>query len=508
MCVWLLSSALAIMNTGGSVSPVTGQEPMRVLRSYPVFFGCMLAAASCAVNPATGEREFMLVSEGQEIQMGMQADPAIVSQYGLYPDDDLQTYVAGIGAKLAARSERPELPWTFRVVDDPVVNAFALPGGFIYITRGILAYFGSEAELAAVMGHEIGHVTARHSAQQMTQQQLAQVGLVAGAVLVPDEFSQLVLGVGGTGLQLMFLKFGRDDERQADDLGMRYMVRGDYDAREMPGVYAMLGRVSAAGGAERIPEWLSTHPNPENREQRMYQALETLPNNGTVVSRDGYLRRLDGLVYGVNPREGFFRESQFLHPDLQFRVDFPAGWNTANYKAGVVAVSPNEDAMIQLTLAEGTSAATAAGAFAAQEGLQAGSVDAATVNGLPAAATTFSAATDQGTAVRGSAMFIEYGGVVYQILGFAASERWGGHAGSVSTTQRSFNRLTDQAALAVQPLRLQIVTLDRSMTMEEFNRRYPSQVVLERVALLNGVDAGTALPQGTPVKRVVGGPLP
>jgi predicted Zn-dependent protease len=467
-----------------------------------------MAAASCAVNPATGEREFMLVSEGQEIQMGMQADPSIVSQYGLYPDDDLQAYVAGIGAKLAARSERPELPWTFRVVDDPVVNAFALPGGFIYITRGILAYFGSEAELAAVMGHEIGHVTARHSAQQMTQQQLAQVGLVAGAVLVPEEFSQLVLGVGGTGLQLMFLKFGRDDERQADDLGMRYMIRGDYDAREMPDVYAMLSRVSSSGGGERAPEWLSTHPDPENREQRMLTALDTLPSNGVVVNRDGYLRRLDGLVYGVNPREGFFRESQFLHPDLRFRIEFPAGWKTANYKAGVVAMSPNEDALLQLTLAEGTSADGAARAFAAQEGIQGGAVDAASVNGLTAALTTFSSTTDQGTGVRGSVMFIEYGGAVYQVLGFAAADRWSGHAAVAASTQRSFTELTDPRALAVQPLRLAIVTLDRSMTLEEFNRRYPSEIGPDRVALLNGVDAGTALPRGTLIKRVVGGPLP
>ena len=481
---------------------------MRFSRAVPTLLAVASVVAACAVNPATGSREFMLVSEGQEIQMGMQADPAIVSQYGLYPDEELQAYVAGIGAKLAARSERPELPWTFRVVDDPVINAFALPGGFIYITRGILAYFGSEAELAAVMGHEIGHVTARHSAQQMTQQQLAQVGLIAGAVLVPDEFSQLVLGVGGAGLQLMFLKFGRDDERQADDLGMRYMVRGDYDAREMPGVYAMLGRVSSAGGAERAPEWLSTHPNPENREQRMLTALDTLPANGVVVNRDGYLRRLDGLVYGANPREGFFRESVFMHPDLRFRLSFPAGWKTANLKAGVVAVSPNQDAMIQLTLADGSSADAAARAFAAQEGIQGSGVAAATINGLTAATTSFSAATEDGNTLRGSAAFVEYGGVVYQILGYAGGEAWAGHQGAVTATQRSFNQLTDQAALNVQPLRLSIVTLDRSMTLEEFNRRYPSQVGLDAVALLNGVEPGTALPRGTLVKRVVGGPLP
>ena len=140
----------------------------------------LMGVAACAVNPATGQRQLMLVTEGQEIGMGRQADPDIVASYGLYPDSSWQRYVRGLGERLAGLSERPELPWTFRVLDDPVVNAFALPGGFNYVTRGILVYFDSEAELVAVMGHELGHVTARHGAQQATQQQLGQIGLLAG----------------------------------------------------------------------------------------------------------------------------------------------------------------------------------------------------------------------------------------------------------------------------------------------------------------------------------------
>ena len=467
-----------------------------------------VTALSCAVNPATGEREFMLVSESQEIQMGLQADPAIVSQYGLYPDESLQQYLDQIGKKMAARSERPDLPWAFRLIDDPVINAFAVPGGFIYITRGIMAYFNSEAELASVVGHEIGHVTARHSAQQMSQQQLAQVGLIAGAVLVPDQYSGLVLGIGGAGMQLLFLKFSRDDERQADDLGMRYMVRADYDAREMPGVYGMLGRVSSAGGGQRVPEWQSTHPDPEDREQRMLAALDTLRNNGTIVNQDSYLRRLDGLVYGQNPRLGFFRETAFYHPDLKFRMDFPSGWNTANYAAGVVAMSPNNDASMQLTLSEITTADAAARSLAAEDGIQAGAVQATTINGLRAATLPFSVTQDDGTAIRGLATFIEFGGRVYQLTGFTTAAGWSSYQGAINASHRSFAELTDASMLRVQPLELSIVQLDRAMTLAEFNRRYPSQVELERVALLNGVDTGTRLPQGTLVKRVVGGPLP
>jgi predicted Zn-dependent protease len=467
-----------------------------------------LTALSCAVNPATGERELMLVSESQEIQMGLQADPAIVSQFGIYEDEGLQQYLDQIGKKMAARSERPDLPWTFRLVDDPVINAFAVPGGFIYITRGILAFFNSEAELASVVGHEIGHVTARHSAQQMSQQQLAQIGLIAGAVLVPDQYSELVLGVGGVGMQLLFLKFSRDDERQADDLGMRYIVRAGYDASEMPGVYTMLGRVSAASGGQRAPEWQSTHPDPEDREQRMLAHLDTLRNNGTIVNEDGYLQRLHGLVYGVNPRQGFFRESEFLHPDLQFRMQFPAGWKTANYAAGVMAQSPNGDASMQLTLSEITTADAAARALAQEEGIQAGAVQATTINGLRGSIVPFSITQDDGSVVRGVGTFVEHGGRVFQLVGLSTAAAWSGYQGAITASHRSFAPLTDQRLLAVQPLTLSIIRLDRAMTLAEFHRRYPSQIEVERLALLNGVEVGAMLPEGRLVKRVVGGPLP
>ncbi len=468
--------------------------------------GAIAILAGCAVNPATGARELMLVSESQEIQMGAQSDPAVIAQFGLYPDSSIQQYVRGIGDRLAATSERPHLPWTFRVVDDPLVNAFALPGGYIYITRGIMGYFNSEAELVSVVGHEIGHVTARHSAHQMSQQQLAQIGLVAGAVLVPEV--QDYLGIGAAGLQLLFLKFSRDDEREADDLGLRYMVRGNYDPREMPNVFAMLGRVSAASGAERGLSWLSTHPEPEDRQQRIAEHLDTITVSPTAtVNRDGYLLRLHDMKYGQDPREGFFREQLFLHPDLRFRMEFPAGWNARNMKQGVVARSPQEDAILQLTLAQEASALAAAQGFAAQEGVTAGSPQSHDVNGYTAASLTFTAATEQLT-LRGLATYIEYDGRVYQLLGFAPETSWRTYDGAFRQSFSTFNRLTDASALAVQPLRFSIIRLDRAMTLAQFNQRYPSQVSVETLALLNGVDIGTTMPRGTVVKRVVGGPLP
>jgi predicted Zn-dependent protease len=175
--------------------------------------------AACATNPATGKKELILVSEDQEVQMGQAEAKRTISQLGAYADSELQNYVSSIGKKLAAVSERPQLPWTFTIVDDPQVNAFALPGGPIFITRGILAHMGSEAELAGVLGHEIGHVTARHSASQMSRAQLAQIGLGLGTVLRPD-LAQFA-GLASTGLQVLFLKYSRDDESEADMLGFR-----------------------------------------------------------------------------------------------------------------------------------------------------------------------------------------------------------------------------------------------------------------------------------------------
>ncbi len=410
------------------------------------------------------------------------------------------------GTTLAAKSERQHLPWTVRVIDDPTVNAFALPGGFIYVTRGIMAYFNSEAELVSVLGHEIGHVTARHSAQQMTQQQLAQVGLVAGAILLPSA-SDLILGVGGAGLQVLFLKFSRDDETEADLLGLRYMVRGNWDANEMPPVYAMLGRVSAASGGDRLPTWLSTHPDPANREQTIKSRIVEMGASGGTVNRNEYLRRLEGMVFGPNPREGFFREQLFLHPDLRFQMAFPQGWRTVNLKTAVAAQSPNEDAIIQLTLSEVTTARAAADGFLAQQGVQGTAAQMTSVNGLTAARVAFRATTDQET-LRGLATFIEYDGRVYQLLGFTPEARWSAYERLFGQSHGSFGVLTDRTALDVQPLRLSIVRIDRAMTIEQFHQRYPSQVPVERIALINGVETGVPFASGTLVKRVVGGPLP
>jgi predicted Zn-dependent protease len=305
-----------------------------------------------------------------------------------------QALVRRIGAQMAAKWERPGLPWEFHVLDDAAVNAFAYPGGFIFVTRGLMTHLNSEAELAEVIGHEIGHVTARHSAAQMSQATLAQLGLAGASIFSPQiaRYGDLL----GTGASLLFLKFGRDDELQADALGFRYSLAQGYDVRESPKVFTTLGRLS--GGAGRVPEWQSTHPDPGNRVQRAEQRIAETPATAFAnarVNRPEYLRLLDGMVFGENPRNGFFDRSRFLHPDLRFQLDFPGGWKTSNQPDAVIAVSADHGAQIQLVPGQGTPTQALQGLLQRQ-GVTVKQSAQTTVNGIPAVIAAFDAQREQG----------------------------------------------------------------------------------------------------------------
>jgi predicted Zn-dependent protease len=481
--------------------------PLRARGKVALTLVLACTAASCAMNPATGRNQLMLVSESQEIEMGRQYDQQVVASIGLYPDSAWQRYIQQLGSQLAAEGERPQLPWTFRVVDDPAVNAFALPGGFIYVTRGLLAHMNSEAELASVVGHEIGHVTARHTVSQMSSQQLAGLGLAIGSI-VSSEFERYA-GLANTALGVLFLKYSRDDESEADDLGLRYMTRANFDPRAMPEVFVLLERVGESQGGGRLPEWLATHPNPANRGANISEQIAALPQNfsGTVVNRDAYLRRLDNQVFGNNPREGYFKGSQFLHPDMRFQITFPEGWTTVNGKQAVVAVSGGKDAVVELALAEGASADAAARAFLGQEGITSGSASNATVHGLPAVGAEFAAATESGE-LAGSVLFVEHGRAVFRLLGYAPRERWPSNKAAAEHALASFQALTDPRALAVQPQRLDIVVLDGRTTIEALTRSRATPVSADVLTLLNHVERSTPLESGRLIKWVAGQPLP
>ncbi|MEN8163699.1 MAG: M48 family metallopeptidase, partial [Acidobacteriota bacterium] len=341
-------------------------------RKTALILGGLIVAAACTLNPATGRRQLALIGEQQEVAMGLQYDKGVTAEFGLYPDEEWQSYIQEIGHTLAATSERPQLPWEFKVVDDDTVNAFAVPGGFIYMTRGILAHFNSEAQLATVMGHEIGHVTARHSVEQMSRAQLAQLG-VGVAMVASEEFRQYSQ-LAELGLGVLFLKFSRDDERQSDGLGMRYLLRAGYDPHEAPKVFEMLERYGQAQGQARLPEWQATHPSPDRRVANLEEKIGKLPpeqQEGTV-KRNEYLHRLDGMTFGKDPRQGYFVGQTFYHPGMAFRMSFPKDWQLINQRQLVAGVSANKDAFVVLTMAQEATPREAENAFFAQDGIQRG----------------------------------------------------------------------------------------------------------------------------------------
>ncbi len=477
------------------------------MRCMSLAASCVAAAAlgGCATNPVSGKSELSLISQSQEIQMGKQASAGDLQSVGEANNPAAQAMVRRIGQAIAAKSERPGLPWEFHLLDDAAVNAFAYPGGFIFVTRGLMGQLTNEAELAEVIGHEIGHVTAKHTVAAMSKQQIAQIGLVGASVLSPKiaQYGDLL----GTGASLLFLKFGRDDETQADALGFKYSLAQGYDVRQAPNVFNTLGRLSSEGGGARVPEWQSTHPDPGNRVKTAQAKVAALPAStftNTKVNRDGYLKVVEGMIYGENPRLGYFKGTLFLHPDLRFQLNFPSGWKSVNMAQAVVSQASDNSAQLQLVPGQGAPAQALA-QFTGQQGITVQQSGNTTINGNPAAIAVFSAQNSDGSTLRGEAAAIQYSGTTYMLIGLMAGNAPAQRSNEIDAAIRSFRALNDASLINVQPATIQLVTLTEAMTGAGFVQKYPSTVAASAVYIMNEIDATTSLARGTVLKRVVGG---
>jgi predicted Zn-dependent protease len=461
-----------------------------------------MLAVQCAKNPVTGEREFMLLSESQEIELGRESDQAIVAQYGLVDDPELAAYVEGIGQQMVPVSHRPDLAFTFRLLDDPIVNAFALPGGYVYITRGILAYLGDEAALAGVMGHEIGHVTARHGAQRYTEQQLFGLGLGLGSAL--SETFARYSGLAGTAAQLLLLKYSRDDERQADRLGVEYATKIGYDTDEMAGFFHTLDALTAAAGGSGLPGWASTHPDPGERYEKVLALTSDWQSRvGRAEYRDNratFLRHIDGIVFGQNPRQGYVDGGSFLHPDLEFRFPVPENWQLINTPTQVQMASPEGEAAILFSLdPEHASPQAAADAFIRSTEAREVNRRALTIGGYEAVRLVSVIPQQQGElAVRST--WIRKDANLYVFHGL-------GNQPAVSDqVADGFRRLTDPAALAIQPVVVQVVEAPQSGRFADVVADYPipegAGLDMAGLALLNGFAADDRVERGTLIKTL------
>ena len=316
--------------------------------------------ANCATNPVTGKRDLVLMSEQQEIQLGSEAAKEISKEYAPYRLQSLQDYVNQIGQRLAAQSHRPGLKYTFTVVDSPEVNAFALPGGHIYITRGILAYLGSEAELAGVLGHEIGHVTARHSVRQQSQGAVASIGAaILGAVLESQTGVGGFNDVLGAGATAYVRGYGRDQELEADRLGAEYLARAGYDPQAMIKVVGVLKNqelfdAEVAKGEGREPRrhhgLFETHPDADRRLKEVVASAGPPAMREANDGRAAYLRAISGVTFGDTPDQGVVRNGKFYHEGLGFMVEFPPEWRIQNRPDAVIATPKALDAAIDMRL--------------------------------------------------------------------------------------------------------------------------------------------------------------
>lgn len=314
-----------------------------------------LLLSGCATNPVSGKSDFVMMTEKQEIDLGRKYHQELLKRYPPYEDEALQAYVREIGERLAAESHRNHLVFHFTVIDSPIVNAFAVPGGYIYISRGIMAYMNSEAELAGVLGHEIGHVTARHSVRQQAKAQTA--GILTAVLGAAYGRSAGELGnIAGTAF---VLGYGRSYELEADRLGAEYLARGEYDPQDMIGVVGILKdqeefekqRAEAEGREPNVYHGLfASHPRNDQRLQEVVQAAEKfkMPGAEPGKGRDEFLKRVNGMVYGHSESQGVLRGNSFYHNDLNMYVEFPKGWRVENLPDRLIATGPDQNEILQI----------------------------------------------------------------------------------------------------------------------------------------------------------------
>ena len=493
---------------------------LRTLASSLALTAALLAGCgSTVVNPVTGRSERTVMDERTELAEGKKAHEEVLKEYGVYPDPKLQAYVNEVGQKLAKQSHRANIPWTFTVLDSPEVNAFALPGGYVYITRGILAYMESEADMAGVIGHEIGHVTARHGAQRATRQQTAGLGVLAATVLGAVLESKVGLA-GGTemfgqaaqGMAAGYVaKYSREQELQADTLGAEYLARSQYDPRHMVDVIRVLKLQEAfavdEAKAQGLPapegaNWLSSHPSNDQRLQAISQNAAKYQGNYASDGAQRFLQVVQGMRFGESPEQGLTRGQNFYHPGLGIAMTAPAGWRIENDAEAVSFVAPQGDAALRV-LAVPRSAGTDHDAII-RDGLKPseGKLTRGNVNGFAASHFVGARRLDNGqtqalevtlvTGPKQNAYLMAY-------LSADAPARNRAMPGLMAT-EKSFRAMTAADQQAARPWQLRTVPFPRGGYAELARQ---SAVSEKRLQLLNGSYGRADPPVGQMVKTVV-----
>jgi predicted Zn-dependent protease len=494
---------------------VPADEPCRSWRSgsWRALLAGILALwlclpPGCAVNPVSGRREVILMSEEREREIDRQEAKAVEEQLGLVADPAINAYIDAIGQELASHSPRKGVEYHFAVVEMDEPNAFALPGGHVYVSRGLLLTANSEAEVANVIGHEIGHVAARHAAQRDVNQKVVGIATLLGtigAVMAggsgPTAASVSALGQG------TMAAFSRKQERQADRIGEDLTVNAGIDPTAMARFLRSLDNTTRLSqGFSRPPGYLDTHPaTPERIAEAATSAARRKwqPKFALAQTRVDYLKKIEGLSVGRPAAEGVLRDDRFLHADLGISLRFPYGWSVHNQSSQVIGLSKKADAFALLELhGKGDDPEVAAMEFVRRENLKLQSSTPVRVGDLrahrirAATSSSFGSATVEIT-------WIVHGGNIFRLSAGAPVSAFRSHEGTFRSFARSFRRIRPAELAAIDELRLRLAEVQVGEGLDVLSRRTANEWDLNTTAVMNGIQIGDPLEPGFLVKVAV-----
>lgn len=486
---------------------------MTVLRGFASHFktlfvvGMLACLSGCSTNPATGQQQFTaLMSPQQEAQVGADEHSKIMKSYGTVDNAALESYVRAVGAKVAAKTERPDVKYQFFVLDDPMVNAFALPGGYVYVTRGLLAQANSEAELAAVLGHEVGHITGRHSAERYSRGVVTSLGAMVLSAALDNPTASQALGVGSD----LFLKsYSREQENESDYLGLRYMTRAGYHPSGMPAFLTALeantslqGQINGQSG--QGPSWFSTHPLTASRIQSTIAQAKQYPQEGTI-NRDAYLNKISGMTYGDSAKQGLVRDNVFYHPHMDFTFAAPEGFTISNQPRQVIASHKGTGTVILFDAAS-VKQSMSAQAFMQDiwmKGDKLGDTERIEINGMDAATASFPG-TVSGRSVTIRIVAVKWSRDTFFRFQIAIPQGVpGGLMEELKRTTYSLRRMTAAEKRDIQPYKIRVVTAKAGDTVGSLARRMPYKTYQEeRFRTLNAMIPGQGLAAGQKYKII------
>lgn len=483
-----------------------------------VFFGILALATveiACTIqqNPVSGRNRVFGYSWEQELALGKQADEEISEFFGIYDDDELDRYVTDIGQELLTHSHMRsddvhqryrDTEFEFRVLDSEVVNAFALPGGYNYVTRGMLIHMANEAQLAMVLGHEIGHVAARHASQRAARQQAGQILLVGGAIAGQELLGlpgQELLQIGSTAAQLIFLSYSRSNERESDKLGVEYSAKAGYRSAEGAGFFVTMQRLTERAGGG-LPNILSSHPDPGDREQEIQKMAQEWADEGYAqedVGRDRLLDQVDGMIWGVDPRKGMIDNETYYHPDNEFYFPLPQRWESMKQREQVITFSEDERAAMLFEPSTASTPQEAIERIIRQDGMEQANLEEDPENDLNAwRGTAIFRGEDEVTQLFVYA--IEYNDRVYRFLGLAGRDHFRDYRPEFQRSARGFQTLTDEEYLNVEPTTVNVVTVEQEVTLDELITDLPHNADREQIAIINQMELDDTVEPGSKIK--------